>query len=81
MTQSLTGLGVKRVKVDGLDGGVDGGVTILASASDRPTHLDPVSRSVTGAGEPVNFNEALQQVEGMAVLALPVGIDASGDVP
>ena len=38
-------------------------------------HLHPVGRLVTGTPESILLHEGLQQLQGMVVASLPVGID------
>jgi hypothetical protein len=54
-------------------------VLILAGSSGRLADVNPVGRPVTSALESVPLHEALQQVNGMAVAALPVDLDPLGN--
>src|SRR6266852_668445 len=68
------------IKVNVLEGSIDLVLPILACASGGLTNLDPVGRLVTGASESVLLHKGLQQVNGMAVAPLPVGLDPAGDL-
>ena len=54
-------------------------VLILAGSSGRLADVNPVGRPVASALEPVPLHERFQQVNGMAVAALPVGLDPLGN--
>ena len=46
---------------------------VIASASGGQAHRHPTGRMVAGAGKTRCFHERLQQIDGMAVLLLPIG--------
>src|SRR5208283_3363629 len=55
------------------------GVALALVCAARWAHPPPVGGLVATAGEAAHLDEGLQQIEGMAIFALPVAADTPGD--
>ena len=61
------------IEMDVLDGNAQDAVAVLAAASLGLADADPVGGAVAGAFEPGSVDEGFDEVDGVAVLCLPVG--------
>src|SRR2546425_9226668 len=72
---------MQGIKVNVLERGLMPGSVgaVLASSSFGLADASPIGGSVSGAGKTVGLHKALQQINGMAILGLPITPDAVGN--
>jgi hypothetical protein len=72
--QEIPKAGMQGIEIDVFNGNLVVGAIgpVLAAAALGLAHANPVGRPVTSTRKAVAFHEGFQQINGMAVFALPV---------